>query len=171
MRHLLLTRWQDRWRMGIGTRAGFALNEELSFQARYNIYSQKITLPIQFNDCVLSPNATINGGPGVSPNNEAIRQAGVNPNSLGIVADGGNCYLNGESSLAVRKELAAGAVLVSMLGYTVAYNTLDNNKNPTSGLYAEFKQDFAGVGGNVSYLKSTVDGKYYTPLEIGRAHV
>ena len=32
-------------------------------------------------------------------------------------ADGG-CYADGESSLAVRKELAAGAVLVSMLGYT-----------------------------------------------------
>ena len=31
--------------VGIGTRAGFALSEELSFQARYNIYSQKITLP------------------------------------------------------------------------------------------------------------------------------
>ena len=29
----------------LGTRAGFALSEELSFQARYNIYSQKITLP------------------------------------------------------------------------------------------------------------------------------
>jgi outer membrane protein insertion porin family len=151
----------DSQTMGIGTRAGFALNEELSFQARYNIYSQKITLPIQFNDCVLSPNASINGGPGVSPNNEAIRQAGINPNSLGIVADGGNCYLNGESSLAVRKELAAGAVLVSMLGYTVAYNTLDNNKNPTSGLYAEFKQDFAGVGGDVNFIRSTIDTRTY----------
>ena len=28
----------------------------------------------------------------------------------------------------------------------------------------DFKQDFAGVGGDVSYLKSTIDGKYYTPL-------
>src|SRR3954454_20625774 len=60
--------------IGIGTRAGFALSEELSFQARYNIYTQKITLPEQFNDCILSPNALVNGGPGVNPTNEAIRQ-------------------------------------------------------------------------------------------------
>ena len=44
-------------------RAGFALSEELSFQARYNIYRQEITLPYQYNDCQFSPNALINGGP------------------------------------------------------------------------------------------------------------
>ena len=48
-----------------------------------------------------------------------------------------------------------------MLGYTVAYNTLDNNKNPTAGLYAEFKQDFAGVGGDVNFIRSTVDTRSY----------
>jgi outer membrane protein insertion porin family len=155
----------DSQTLGIGTRAGFALNEELSFQARYNIYSQKITLPIQFNDCVLSPNATVNGGPGVNPTSESIRQ-GLLPNNgssgpIVPVVDGGNCYVNGESSLAVRKELTQGAVLVSMLGYTLAYNTLDNNKNPTSGLYAEFKQDFAGVGGDVNFIRSTIDTRTY----------
>ena len=53
--------------LGVATRAGFALSEELSFQARYNIYSQKITLPYQYNDCQFSPNALIQGGPGVNP--------------------------------------------------------------------------------------------------------
>jgi outer membrane protein insertion porin family len=85
----------------------------------------------------------------------------VSPTNEGLRTDGGNCYLNGESSLAVRRELAQGAVLVSMLGYTVSYNTLDNNKNPTSGLYAEFKQDFAGVGGDVNFIRSTVDTRTY----------
>jgi outer membrane protein insertion porin family len=135
--------------MGIGTRAGFALSEELSFQARYNVYSQKITLPYQYNNCQYSPNALINGGLGVNQMSESLR------------TDGGNCYSDGESSLAVRKELAAGAVLVSMLGYSVAYNTLDNNRNPTAGLYAEFKQDFAGVGGDVNFVRSTVDTRSY----------
>ena len=36
---------QQRDRSASALRAGFALSEELSFQARYNIYSQKITLP------------------------------------------------------------------------------------------------------------------------------
>jgi outer membrane protein insertion porin family len=50
---------------------------------------------------------------------------------------------------------------VSMLGYTFSYSTLDNNKNPTSGLYAEFKQDFAGVGGDVNFIRSQLDTRTY----------
>jgi outer membrane protein insertion porin family len=52
-------------------------------------------------------------------------------------------------------------VLTSMLGYTIAYSTVDNNKNPTSGIYAEFRQDFAGVGGDVSFVRSQVDSRAY----------
>ncbi|MBN8979033.1 MAG: outer membrane protein assembly factor BamA [Rhizobiales bacterium] len=67
-------------------------------------------------------------------------------------------------SYPILKELTEGAKLTSMVGYTLTYNTLDNNKNPTDGLLIDWKQDFAGVGGDVSYFKSTVDAKYYTPL-------
>lgn len=67
-------------------------------------------------------------------------------------------------SLPVLMELNQGAALTSMVGYTLTYNTLDNNKNPTDGLLVDWKQDFAGVGGDVSYLKSAIDAKYYTPL-------
>ena len=91
----------------------------------------------------------------------AERPVGVSPTNEALRTDGGNCYANGESSLAVRKELAAGAVLVSMLGYTVAYNTLDNNRNPTAGTYAEFKQDFAGIGGDVNFIRTTADSRSY----------
>lgn len=67
-------------------------------------------------------------------------------------------------SLPVLMELGKGAALTSAVGYTLTYNTLDNNKNPTDGLLIDWKQDFAGVGGDVSYLKSAIDAKYYTPL-------
>jgi outer membrane protein insertion porin family len=149
--------------IGMNLRLGFALTEELSFQPRYSIYRQEITLPDAYNNCLLSPNATQNGGPGVSPANEAIRQSGV-PSPPVLIADGGNCYADGEASLAVRKELAAGPVLVSLVGYTLAYNTIDNNKSPTSGLYAEFKQDFAGVGGDVNFVRSSFETRNYYEL-------
>ena len=58
-------------------------------------------------------------------------------------------------------ELANGTYLTSAMGYGLIYNTLDNNKNPTSGLYVSFGQDFAGVGGDVSYLRSNVDMRSY----------
>jgi outer membrane protein insertion porin family len=48
-----------------------------------------------------------------------------------------------------------------MIGYTLIYNTLDNNRNPTSGLLAELKQDFAGVGGDVQFLRTTGDLRFY----------
>jgi outer membrane protein insertion porin family len=84
------------------------------------------------------------------------------------------CYSDGEASLPVRKELQSGKVLTSSVGYSLNYNTLDNNKNPTDGLIIDFKQDFAGLGGDVSYIKSAADLKYYSPLVadvIGLIHV
>ena len=67
----------------------------------------------------------------------------------------------GQASLPIRVELAKGAYLTSLLGYGLAYSSLDNNKLPTSGVYVGFGQDFAGVGGDVSYLRTTVDMRAY----------
>ena len=124
--------------LGIGLRAGFSLSEELSFQARYSIYQQKITLPDILNNC------------------QTIGVATAFP-----VMPGNVCYSDGEASLAVRRELANGAVLVSLPGYTLAYSTLDNNRNPTSGIYAELRQDFAGAGGDVNFIRTNVDVRTY----------
>ena len=143
--------------VGTNLRLGFALTEEIAFQPRYSFYQQKITLPIQYNNCQFSSNALINGGTGVTPANEA------NGSDTSILANGpfGGCYADGEASLAIRKELAAGPVNVSLVGYTMSYNTLDNNKLPTSGLFAELRQDFAGVGGDVDFIRTSVETRKY----------
>ena len=52
-------------------------------------------------------------------------------------------------------------MLVSLLGYTVAYNTLDNNKNPTIGLIAEIRQDFAGAGGDINFIRTNAEARSY----------
>ena len=47
----------------------------------------------------------------------------------------------------------------------MVYNTLDNNKSPTRGLLAELRQDFAGVGGDVNFIRTTGDVRwYYEPV-------
>lgn len=147
----------DSQTVGTNLRLGFALTEEVALQPRYTFYQQKITLPTQYNNCQFSTNALINGGTGVTPTNEA------NGSDTSVAANGpfGGCYADGEASLAVRKELAAGPVNVSMLGYTLSYNTLDNNKMPTSGLFAELRQDFAGVGGDVNFIRTQVEARTY----------
>lgn len=129
---------------GGGVRFGFALREDLSMQVRYSLYRQEIELPWQLNNCQFSAAAVINGGAGVVP--------------------GDFCYLDGEASLPIRMELAQGPVWTSVAGYSLIYNTLDNTRNPTSGLLAELRQDFAGLGGDVEFIKTTGDIKYYYPL-------
>jgi outer membrane protein insertion porin family len=125
----------DTKTVGANLRLGFALTEEIALQPRYSLYRQEITLP---------------GTNGVGPLNDC---------SLANPAPG--CYANGEASLPVRIELAKGPVTTSLLGYTLAYNTLDNVKSPTSGIYADLKQDFAGVGGDVNFIRTQVEGRTY----------
>ena len=158
--------------IGFSPRLGLQLREDLSLQLRYSIYQQTISLPSFLDDCNNNPgNGLLAFNP--SPAWVAANAPGT-PNG-GSVTEGGQtatdtsgrglwCYSQGQASLPVRKELSQGAALTSALGYTLNYNTLDNNKNPTDGLLIDFKQDFAGVGGDVSYLKSQIDGKYYAPL-------
>jgi outer membrane protein insertion porin family len=69
---------------------------------------------------------------------------------------------NGEASVGLKQ--AEGETFTSAVGYSLVYNSLDNNRNPSKGLYAEFKQDFAGVGGDVNFIRSTVDSRYYREL-------
>jgi outer membrane protein insertion porin family len=48
-----------------------------------------------------------------------------------------------------------------MAGYSLIYNTLDNNRNPTAGIRAELKQDLAGLGGDVNFLRTSADARFY----------
>jgi outer membrane protein insertion porin family len=141
--------------LGFSPRLGFALREDLSLQVRYSIYQQKISLPGYLANCNNDPtNPAFNPSPAYALAN-GISLASTN---------GLGCYVDGEASLPVRKELASGQTLTSSVGYSLNYNTLDNNKNPTDGLLIDWKQDFAGVGGDVTYLKTQIDAKYYSPL-------
>jgi outer membrane protein insertion porin family len=157
---------------GAGLRLGFSLREDLSLQLRYSIYSQKVTLPATMNNCNnLSPDF-LNTFP--TPNVVGLTPGTTPPvplpNALGQI----DCFFDGEASLAVRRELASGSVLTSLIGYDLSYNTLDNNRNPTSGILAVLKQDLAGVGGDVNYLRTTVDTKTFyevIPDLVGVLHV
>jgi len=125
----------DTRTIGGNIRLGFALREDLSLQLRYSAYRQEITLPSYLNNCTST----------------------TSPSSPFFDPTGFNCFSDGEASLAVRRELAQGPVVTSLVGYTLNYNTLDNNLSPTSGVVADLKQDFAGVGGDVQFLRTTVD--------------
>jgi outer membrane protein insertion porin family len=64
-------------------------------------------------------------------------------------------------SLPIQQAALAGPQWVSAVGSTVTYSTLDNNKSPTSGFNSQLKQDLAGLGGDVKFLRTTEDLRYY----------
>ena len=49
----------------------------------------------------------------------------------------------------------------SSVGYSLTYDTRDNKKRPTSGVYYTVAQDLAGVGGDVQFLRSVGEARAY----------
>jgi outer membrane protein insertion porin family len=129
-------------------RLGLPITDEITFAPRYSLYNTDISIPnnssYPYNDC-----------------NNPIW--GTTPGFNGTdVAFGNSCLSNGEASLALKQ--AAGNTLTSMFGYTLSYNSLDNNKNPKSGIFAELRQDIAGAGGQSKFVRTTGDLRYYHEL-------
>jgi outer membrane protein insertion porin family len=121
--------------MGGAIRLGFQLREDVTLQLRYSLYQQEIKLPEVLNNCIYGPFPITASSP---------------------------CITDGEASIPVRVELSQGEVVTSLAGYTLQYNTLDNNKAPTRGMVVDLKQDLAGLGGDTSYIRSTVDSRFYS---------
>ncbi|HEV7598853.1 MAG TPA: outer membrane protein assembly factor BamA, partial [Bradyrhizobium sp.] len=67
-------------------------------------------------------------------------------------------------SLPIQQAALAGPAWVSAVGSTVTYSTLDNIKSPTSGIKSQLSQDLAGLGGDVKFLRTTEDLRYYHPI-------
>ncbi|MFW2829954.1 outer membrane protein assembly factor BamA [Sphingomonas sp. ID0503] len=62
---------------------------------------------------------------------------------------------------------AIGKRTTSSLGYSLVYSTLNNGIRPTRGHRFVFSQDFAGVGGNVKYLRTRAEASKYFNLGSG----
>jgi outer membrane protein insertion porin family len=143
----------DSSTVGGTIRLGVPVTDEISFSPRYSLYQSKIIIPNSasrpYNDCTDPID-------GLTP--------GTNDSSGNLIVPSliNNCLTNGEASLAVKE--AAGSRVVSQIGYSFTYNTLDNPRNPSQGLYAEFKQDVAGAGGDARFVRTTGEVRYFYPV-------
>jgi|SRR5579859_1938159 len=54
-----------------------------------------------------------------------------------------------------------GNFLTSEVGYGYRIDRRNDSINPTRGFFAEMNQDFAGLGGDVRYIKTEADGAWY----------
>ncbi|MGR3476750.1 MAG: outer membrane protein assembly factor BamA [Sulfitobacter sp.] len=60
-----------------------------------------------------------------------------------------------DNSATIANEIAEGALFSSSLGYTYTYDTRRTGLDPTQGILFEFGQDFAGLGGDNEFIKTT----------------
>jgi outer membrane protein insertion porin family len=122
-------------------RFGIPITDEISFSPHYSIYETSISIPNNsgrpYNDC----NSPIFGITPIVP-------------TLFY-----NCVSNGEASLAIKE--SQGTRITSLVGYSLAYNSLDNYKNPKNGFHGTLSQDVAGLGGNTRFVRTTGDIRYF----------
>ena len=70
----------------------------------------------------------------------------------------------GTASLPIAQAAAAGPMWVSSVGTGLTYSTLDNPRNPTSGVRTQSNVEFAGLGGAAKFARTTEDARYYHPI-------
>jgi outer membrane protein insertion porin family len=126
--------------------AGFDLFHKLTTVSTYQQFSARTTggsvrigFPIAeslwlTNSYTLSNNEISDPQPGAS---RAIRE----------VVDSGN-----------------GEYWTSAVGTSLSYDARNNAKNPTSGYFLTAGVEFAGLGGDVQYVRTTAEGRLYYPL-------
>jgi outer membrane protein insertion porin family len=57
-----------------------------------------------------------------------------------------------------------GKRLYSVAGYDLVYSTIDSYTRPSDGLYLRFSQNVAGLGGDVKFIRSEAEGRYYNEI-------
>ena len=138
-------------------RLGIPLTDEFSISPHYSIYNTKISIPntksTPYDDCTSTGGTAING---VTPGYGTL---------IGTLSATNNCLTNGEASIAIKQ--AVGSTLTNLVGFNLDYNTLDNPKVPTSGLFIEIRND-VGFDSNSDikgysnvFLRNTGDLRYY----------
>jgi len=123
---------------GVNLRVAFPFDDYFTVGTRYSIYQTRLSIPNTtrqpFDDCSFPI-------PGATL---------------------GSCLSNGEASLAIKE--ARGSTITSLAGLTFAYNTRDNDQNPTQGFLIDLRPDVAGLGGDSKFVRVTGDARYYYPL-------
>ena len=67
------------------------------------------------------------------------------------------------ASLAIREQ--EGSTLLSQIGQTLTLDYRDSRIEPSDGWVVRLGTDFAGLGGDVEYLRTRLDTAYYIPFE------
>ncbi len=77
-----------------------------------------------------------------------------------------NSYSNINRADASRLLLSEDSEFIeSSVGHTLTYDKRDSSVAPTEGYFGRLSNDFAGLGGDETYLRTRLEGGYYYPLD------
>ncbi|NVJ99031.1 MAG: outer membrane protein assembly factor BamA [Alphaproteobacteria bacterium] len=179
--------------LGFSLRAGMAISEYWTLSTRYTLRQDDVTIVDSALDSFFRSTLDIQttvedlrlnnfDGSDPTPLTDAeidARVAAYDRNGDGAV-DLADYDLDGSGSASIsdldRDELLAtlpqsyqeadGKRFQSILGYTIGFDTRNSVIRPTRGHSFYFSQDFAGLGGDVKYLRSSVNfDNYWTPWQ------
>ena len=162
---------------GASFRLGAALNDLWFVSTRYSIRDENTRFEDSAIDALFDGFLTnITPGP-TTPFEEAQELIAQFDNNGNGEIDGLDFDTNGDGSLDQTEQLLAvggfntvllesfGQRITSTLGYTIGSDTRNSFIRPTRGRNISFSQDFAGVGGNVRFLRTTISyDNYWTPI-------
>lgn len=160
---------------GLSLRGGLALNEYWTLSTRYTIRQDDTTIPDYYINTYFS--YFLNGiTPTSDMEDDEVQELLdlYDANNDGSITEL-DFDTNGDGEVSVAEQSEAGLPRYlkeaegkrwqSILGYTVFFDTRNNIIRPTRGHSFAFSQDFAGLGGDVRYLRTRINfDNYWTPF-------
>jgi len=136
----------DVEQIGATIRFGIPMTESLTASLAYNYVEEEYDL----NTGRYPGNCAALGGPGIC---ESV---------VGYISP--KQHLGQYYSGAIIEAAQKSPWRRSSISYGLTYNTIDDEKNPHDGLFVRFTQEYAGIGGDADYLKSSGKATLYKTL-------
>jgi outer membrane protein insertion porin family len=164
----------DQESIGFSLRAGMALNEYWGLSTRYTLRQDNVTVPNSiltstFNSYVANIAGALTGDP--AEDSIILDRYDANGDgeitSIDFDTDGDGSFQDVELAVGLGRSYqeSLGKRYQSILGYTVYTDSRNSIIRPTRGHSFSFSQDFAGLGGDVRYLRSRLNfDNYWTPF-------
>lgn len=165
----------DTESIGFSLRAGMAINEYWQLSTRYTLRQDNVDLVDSYVEAIFNNYYNNRTTEGLTDQDEIDRRISLYDNNNDGIVDEADFDTDGVEGLSIVEQQVAlsrgvrdsiGKRWQSIVGYTVGFDTRNNIIRPTRGHSFYFSQDFAGLGGNVRYLRSSVNtDNYWTPWE------
>jgi outer membrane protein insertion porin family len=144
--------------MGLRMSAGFDVYHRIVGETDSNVYGTTATGgQLRFGAPITTD---LSGSVFVGLEQKTIEDSSMCTNDNGTPADEADDF---EEACRRSEIVADGEVYEkAWLGYSLVYNTLDDTKHPTEGIYATFSQQY--IGWDYNLLKTEAKARYFMPL-------